>query len=216
MTWFWRYVPVMLQCAGIERGFLRWRFVQHPGVVRDLDVIFGVSTRTGSAVIIALAGTRDRPDLAGRWDVRVIPPEVRREAYHAAADLTVADADELIKRTEQAAEAGGVAALHAAQASLPAGEVVAVAVVVKAVSVPASTAQVLRSHARMHAAEGVLYREAMLAAARKCGWTAHAVDSAALTDLHQELAAIGRAAGRPWRRIEKDAAAAALHLLKES
>jgi len=138
------------------------------------------------------------------------------EAYHAAADLTVADADELIKRTEQAAEAGGVAALHAAQASLPAGEVVGVAVVVKAVSVPASTARVLRSHAWMHAAEGVLYREAMLAAARKRGWTAHAVELAALTDLHQELVAIGRAAGRPWRRIEKDAAAAALHLLKES
>jgi hypothetical protein len=49
----------------------------------------------------------------------------------------------------------------------------------------------------MHAAEGVLYREAMLAAARKLGWTAHAVDSAGLTDIHQELTAIGRAAGRP-------------------
>jgi len=34
-----------------------------------------------------------------------------------------------------------------------------------------------------------------------------------LTDPHRELDAIGRAAGRPWRRIEKDAAAAALHVL---
>jgi hypothetical protein len=145
--------------------------------------------------------------------VRLIPPEVERAAYHAAADGTLAQADELIMRTEQAAEAGGVAALQAAEASLSAGQVTAVAVVVKAVSVPASTAQVLKSHAWMHAAEGVLHREAMLAAARRLGWTTHAVDSAGLTDVHRELTAIGRAAGRPWRRIEKDAAAAALALL---
>jgi hypothetical protein len=184
--------------------------------VGDLDVVLGVSTRTGSAVIIALAGARHRPGFAGRWDVRLIPPEVERAAYHAAADLTLTEADELIRQTEHAAESGGIAALHAAQASLAAREIVAVAVAVKAVSVPASTAQVLRSHAWMHAAEGVLYREAMLAAARQSGWTAHAVDAAGLTDLHEELAALGRAAGRPWRRIEKDAAAAALHVLRES
>lgn len=182
----------------------------------DRDVVLGVSTRTGSAVIIALAGTRHGPDFAGRWDVQLIPPEVERQAYHAAMNLSTAEADELVRQTEQAAEAGGVAALRAAEAGLQTGEVIAVAVVVKAVFVPASTAQVLRSHAWMHAAEGVLYREAILAAGRACGWTAHAVDSTALVELHHELDAIGRAAGRPWRRIEKDAAAAALHVLRES
>jgi len=184
--------------------------------VSDLDVVFGVSTRTGSAVIIALAGTRPHPGFAGRWDVRMLPPEVEPQAYHAAADMTGPGAEELIKQTEQAAEAGGAAAMLAAEGSLRAGRVVAVAVVVKAVSVPANVTHVLRSHAWMHAAEGVLYREAMLAAARKRGWTAHAVDSAGLTDLRDELEPIGRAAGRPWRRIEKDAAAAALHLLRDS
>jgi hypothetical protein len=184
--------------------------------VSDIDVVFGVSTRTGSAVIIALAGTRPRPNFAGRWDVRMLPPEIEPQAYHAAADLTGPDAEELIKQTEQAAEAGGDAALLAAKGSLHAGRVIAVAVVVKAVSVPANVMRVLRSHAWMHAAEGVLYREAMLAAARKHGWTAHAIDSAGLADLHGELEPIGRAAGRPWRRIEKDAAAAALHLLRDT
>jgi hypothetical protein len=176
------------------------------------------TSRPGRAppVVIALAGTRRRPEFAGSWDVRLILPEVRRDAYHAAAELTATEAEELIQRTEQAAEACGVAALKAAEASLPAGEVVAVAVVVKAASVPGSTAQVLMSHASMHASEGLLYREAMLGAARTYGWTAHAVDSAGLSDLYQELAAIGRAAGRPWRRIEKDAAAAALQLFRET
>jgi hypothetical protein len=165
--------------------------------------------------MIALAGLRQAAVFAGRWEVPLIPAEVERAAYHAAADLSAAQADELIRRTELAAEAAGADALHAAEASLPDGEITAVAVVVKAVSLPASTAQLLRSHAWMHAAEGVLYREAMLAAARQLGRTAHAVDAAALADLHEEVAAVGRAAGRPWRRIEKDAAAAALTVLPD-
>jgi len=85
--------------------------------------------------------------------------------------------------------------------------------VVKAVSVPGSVATVLRSHAWMHAAEGVLYRDAVLAAARRCGLRAHAVDAATLPEADDILRDLGRDAGRPWRRIEKDAARAALTLL---
>ena len=71
----------------------------------------------------------------------------------------------------------------------------------------------MRSHAWMHAAEGVLYREAVLGAARRCGWAAYAADMSLLPAAEQLLGPIGRAAGRPWRRIEKDAARAAMTLL---
>jgi hypothetical protein len=79
--------------------------------------------------------------------------------------------------------------------------------------VPGSVAAVLRSHAWMHAAEGVLYRDAVLAAARRGGWTAHAVDGTALPSAEEVITGLGGAAGRPWRRAEKDAARAALTLL---
>lgn len=180
----------------------------------EFAVALGVTTRTGSAFVIALTGGPNGPEYAGRWDAPLTPEDVDAAAYHAAAGLPEAAADELVRRAEQVAEAGGVAALRAAEADLPAGaSVLGVAVVAKAVSVPATTAQVLRSHAWMHAAEGALYREAMLAAAQRCGWQAQAVDAASLPDVADELAAIGRAAGRPWRKIEKDAARAALHVL---
>ncbi len=180
----------------------------------EFAVAFGVTTRTGSAVVIALAAGPGGPQYAGRWDAPLMPEDVDAAAYHAAAGLTEAAADELVRRAEQAAETGGVAVLRAAAAGLPSGaSVLGVAVVAKAVSVPATTAQVLRSHAWMHAAEGVLYREAMLAAAQRCGWVARAVDAASLPDGADELAAIGRAAGRPWRKVEKDAARAALAVL---
>jgi hypothetical protein len=80
-------------------------------------------------------------------------------------------------------------------------------------AVPGSVAAVLRSHAWMHAAEGVLYRDAMLAAARRGGWPAHAVDPAALPSAEEVIMGLGAVAGRPWRRAEKDAARAALTLL---
>ena len=87
------------------------------------------------------------------------------------------------------------------------------AVVVKPVSVPGDLAGILRLHAWMHAAEGVLYRQAVLAAATACGWTARAVEQSALPAAEQAVNALRQAAGRPWRRIEKDAARAALTLL---
>jgi hypothetical protein len=94
-----------------------------------------------------------------------------------------------------------------------AGAVRAVAVVVKAVSMPGDLAAILRSHAWMHAAEGLLYRQAVLAAATGYGWTAQAVGQSALPAAEQALTAVGQAAGRPWRRYEKDATRAALTLL---
>lgn len=96
---------------------------------------------------------------------------------------------------------------------LPTGAVRAVAVVVKAGSAPGDLDAILRSHAWMHAAEGMLYRQAVLAAAAGCGWAAHAVDQSALPTAEQALTAVGQAAGRPWRRLEKDATRAALILL---
>lgn len=96
---------------------------------------------------------------------------------------------------------------------LPAGAVRGVAVAVKAVFVPDHLAGVLRSHAWMHAAEGIFYRQAVLAAAGRCGWRAHAVEVSALPPAEEVLAMLGQAAGRPWRRIEKDAARAAIALL---
>jgi hypothetical protein len=61
----------------------------------------------------------------------------------------------------------------------------------------------------------VLYREAVLGAARRCGLAAHAADMSLLPAAEQLLGVIGPAAGRPWRRIEKDAARAALTRLRD-
>lgn len=173
----------------------------------------GVATRTGSAVMVALTGTATAPRFAGRWDVNLASEPLPVQPYHAAAGMDREAAEHLVTQVEQAAEDAAAAALESAVGLLPEQAVTGVAVVVKAVSVSPDVMRVLRSHAAMHAAEGVLYREAVLGAARLRGWPAHAVDESALPAADDKLVALGRVAGRPWRRIEKDAARAAIAVL---
>ncbi len=175
--------------------------------------MIGVLARTGSAVAVALSGTAAAPRFLARREIELVPPDLPRQPYHEAAGMDLAAAGELISRIESAAEKAAAAGLLILAAAPQAGPVRAVAVVVKAVSMPGHLAGILRSHAWMHAAEGVLYREAVLAAAAECGWTASAVEQSALPAAEQAISTLGRAAGQPWRRFEKDAARAALTLL---
>jgi len=162
-----------------------------------------------------LRGSRDVPGFVARREIELAGPGLPAQPFHAAAGLDPAAARMLISRTERCAAEMAAAELRALVDSLPAlPSVSGVAVAVKAVAIPDSVEEVLRSHAWMHAAEGVLYREAVLAAAQECGWTAHAVDLSALPAADQILVTLGRGAGPPWRRAEKDAARAALTLLR--
>jgi hypothetical protein len=159
---------------------------------------------------VLLDGAAAAPGYVARREIGLLPAGLPRQPYHVAAGLELEAAEELVGQVERGAEEAAAAIAH----SLSAGAaVLGVAVVVKAVSVPGGLAHVVRSHSWMHAAEGVLYREAVLAAARRCGWAAHALDLATLPALDQQMTDLGRSAGPPWRRIEKDAARAAISLL---
>jgi hypothetical protein len=175
----------------------------------------GAVTRTGSVVLVALDGLASAPGFAVRSELSLISGDLPAQPYHlAAAGMELADGEDLIGKVERGVEEAAAAGLRAMADLLPAAAtVLGVGVVVKAISVPQRLADVVRSHAWMHAAEGMLYREAVLAAARQCGWQAHAVDVTSLPVAEQQLDSIARAAGRPWRRIEKDAARAAMALL---
>jgi len=172
-------------------------------------IALGAVTRTGSAVILAVRPGADGPSFAGRWEITLVPDGMPDQPFHAAA-AEPHRAGRLVSDVEQAAERAAVAALTEAAHGRP---VLGIAVLVKPVSAPSDIDAVLRSHAWMHAAEGALYREAVLSAGRQLGWVVHAVDAATLRAQDELVAAIGAAAGRPWRRAEKDAVRAALTLL---
>lgn len=174
----------------------------------------GVVARTGRAVVVMLRGTRDAPGFVARREIGLVGEGMPAQPFHVASGLDSTAAGMLVGRAEQGAVETAADGLRALVGSLPALPAVSgVAVVVKAVAIPDSVEEILRSHAWMHAAEGLLYRQAVLAAAQQCGWTAYAVDLFTLPAADQILVTLGRSAGRPWRRTEKDAARAALTLL---
>jgi hypothetical protein len=179
-------------------------------------IVLGVVTRTGSAVAVVLSGSADTPRFRARREIGLVPPGLPAQPYHAAASLNLAAAGQLIGQVRRGAEQAAAAGLRALADLVPAAAVPAVAVVVKAVAVPEGLPDVLRSHPWMHAAEGVLYRQAVLAAARHCGWQAHPVEISSLPAAEDALTALGQAAGRPWRRAEKDAARAAITVLAQT
>ena len=174
--------------------------------------MIGVVARTGSAVAVALSGAVTAPRFRARRQIELLTPGLATQPCHAAAGMGLAAAAELIAQVESAAGQAAAAGLLAVAGAAPASAVRAVAVVVKTVSVPGQLAGILRSHAWMPAAEGRLYRQAVLAAA-DCGGAACAVGQSALPPADQALNTLGQAAGRPWRRPEKDATRAALTLL---
>ena len=76
-----------------------------------------------------------------------------------------------------------------------------------------TTDEILAVHFRMHKAEGVLFRDVLARASRACRITTVEVPLATLpthTRLTTQAAALGKTAGPPWGKDQKDAALAAL------
>lgn len=175
----------------------------------------GFCSRTGSAVAVAvdLGSGAGGAVLAGRWTVDLTAPEVPSQLFHAAAGLPPAQAEALVWTGVTAVGEVATDRLRELQAEL--GLVTVVGVVTGDHPVPESVATILAAHTLMHAAEGQLYRDALLEAAAGCGLTGHGLPKGRAAarlggDLADTVTALGAAAGPPWRKEHKLAAVAAL------
>jgi hypothetical protein len=192
-------------------------------------VALGLKARTGRAVLVAVAGDAQEPQFVERSQIRLVRGGVLAP-YHAAEGLAPADARESVKRG--IAEAHRLAASgirEAARRLADAGHELCGCAVLAGTGMPSwSTDEILAVHVRMHKAEGELFRDVLVAGARACGLELttlphkSAIDDAAkklgLTRprLDARLAALGRSAGPPWGKDQKEAAAAALVALKRA
>jgi hypothetical protein len=190
----------------------------------------GVADHSGWADMVTVAaGDGSSPIVVDRRRCRLVDGGMPRQAYHAAAGLAEEEAQRLVARVTDAAQAGAGRALDALVADL-AGAHAVVAVALRAGGgrpLPATVAAVLASHAAMHAAEGQIYRDAFAGAAGDRGMIVgvhprgDAIGSAASRlgiapdRLSALVAALGRPLGPPWRKEHRDAAAAALGELSD-
>jgi hypothetical protein len=169
----------------------------------------GLHSRTGSAVGVAIDG----PAFIGRWDLDLGEDGVPEQVWHAVADLPLASAETVARQAIETVVSLATRRLGAILDEVGALDVVAV--VMGDFPVPDSAAAILASHTLMHAAEGQLYREALLDAAsarglRGVGVSRNLASSRLDGDLADRVRELGLVAGRPWRKEHKLAAVAAL------
>ena len=187
-----------------------------------MRVALGLKARTGRAILVAIGGAESASVLQ-RTELKLLPAG-DFAPYHAAEGLPAAAARKRVERSVATAHRLAEEGIRNAIDILAgAGYQVCGCGVLVGGDMPAwSTDEILAVHVRMHHAEGVLFREVLVAGARACGLVPTALrekaamDEAASmlglkrADLETRLVALGKTVGAPWGKDQKEAAAAAL------
>jgi hypothetical protein len=187
-----------------------------------MRVALGLKARTGRAILVAI-GASQQMHVLQRSELKLLS-EGDFAPYHAAEGLPSAAAQKSVARSVASAHRlAEVGIRNAIEALAGAGhEICGCGVLVGGSMPPWSTDEILAVHVRMHQAEGVLFREVLVAGARACGLIpttlrekaaleeAASMLSLSRTDLETRLVAVGKTVGAPWGKDQKEAAAAAL------
>jgi hypothetical protein len=178
-----------------------------------MKVAIGLRAHSGWAAAVAIG---QGPVLVHRSRLEIKDPGMPVQGYHAAKSLPLEEAEALIRDSEERAAALAERGLRWILEDLQkAGHDAAAAGVVLGNFPPAKTVEkALSSHAGMHAAEGHLYREALIAACNACGLTVTGVRDKELASrgapYQKAIAELGKLAGPPWTADQKSASIVAL------
>ena len=189
-----------------------------------MKVAFGFKAHSGWAALVVLGKARNDFVVVDRCRVELVEHEWARQPYHAAEGLKPAVAEDLVGRGIASAHTIASREIRAAmkRESERKNDVKACAVLVGSSMPDWSVAEILAVHFRMHKAEGVLFRDALVKAAKENKLKPVEVPEKQLmevaekklgksaSDLSQQIAALGKSAGPPWGKDQKDAALAAM------
>jgi hypothetical protein len=186
----------------------------------------GFRVHTGWAAMIAVARptASPLPTILDRRRVEMTAGSVPRFVYHAAAKLTLDSAQRFVLEAESIALGGAKDALAAAIHDLRERgyEVVASGTIVGNRPLSSSLEATLRSHSLLHAAEGELFRQAIIRASEALGVPVTSVPAGELYAqavkhlgvsievIRQRLTEVGRDIGKPWTQDQKESLLVAL------
>jgi hypothetical protein len=193
-----------------------------------MKVAFGTKAHSGWAALVVVGQSDGDVVLVDRRRIELVENEWAKQPYHAAEDLKPDAARELVERGVEAAHRIAVREMRAAveRERERGSEVTGCAVLVGEPMPDWSTEEILAVHFRMHKAEGVLFRGALVRATQACGLRLVAIPEKLLTKhaarvlgtpasgLVRKIARLGKSAGPPWGKDQKDAALAALVALR--
>src|ERR1035437_2325420 len=190
----------------------------------------GCKLHTGWAMLVALAGQPGEIRVLFRGRIELLPLDesVPRFVYHEAAELPLARATALVNRAREASQKAARLAIKNLLCELDSrgAKATVCGVLSGSTPVPDDLSRVLRSHPLIHAAEGALFRQAIVSACESCGlavmaarerevWSRAAVAwGLAEPGLRKEVEALRASVGAPWSADHKNAAAIALLALR--
>jgi hypothetical protein len=185
----------------------------------------GFRVHSGWAAMVAMGGPHAAPIVLARRRVELADRGIAgsKQLYHAAQQMKVPDARAFVEEcTAATAAMARTAILNILSELKNESYRFAGACVLLASGRPLpELASILASHALIHTAEGVFYREALKAACKSCGFEAVGIaerdllSRAAKTlklsidDVHERISELGKCVGPPWRQDEKFSALAA-------
>lgn len=191
-----------------------------------MRVAIGFKPRTGRATMVIVGGEPRAPVFIESREVALLPPGAFAP-YHVAAELPPPRRQASVDRDVAAARSMAEAAIRDALRRCKAAghEAVGCGVLVGNPLPAWSTDEIIAVHVRMHMAEGQMFRDVLVEAARVCRLGPVTLpDKAALessaaalkmkaAQIGAVIEALGKASGPPWRKEQREAAAAALAAL---
>lgn|ERR1700752_2754443 len=193
-----------------------------------MKVVFGLKAHSGWAALVAVGKNGRGFTVVDRTRLELVEEEGAKQPYHAAEELEPKKARDVVKRGIDAAHRIARRELKAAlkRERDRGNNVIACAVLVGTPMPDWTVEQILAVHFRMHQAEGVLFRDALIAAAKASDLKLVTLPEKTLlqeaekslrtpaSDLLKTVSVLGKSAGPPWAKDQKDAALAALVAFK--
>jgi hypothetical protein len=191
-----------------------------------MRVAFGLKAHSGWAALVVIGIGDGELYVVDRRRIELVENDAvwAMQPYHAAEELEPDEAREVVKRGIESARRIAAREMRAAvkRTSEAGHEIAACSVLVPAPMPDWSVEQILAVHIRMHKAEGVLFPDALVRAARKCGLNVVTIPekllsaraeealAAPLNVVSNRVAALGKSVGPPWGKDQKNAAVAAM------
>lgn len=195
-------------------------------------VAFGLKAHSGWSCLVVLGAEDAGYHVLDRRRIELVERGTApwaSQPYHAAEGLDLVEARDIVRRGIEAARRVAVMEMQAAveRSRELLHDIVACAVLVPEPMPDWSTDEILSVHFRMHKAEGVLFPDALARAADACRLKYLAVREKELwqtaekelviapSTLMDRIVALGKAAGPPWGKDQKNAALAAMIALEK-
>jgi hypothetical protein len=185
-----------------------------------MRVALGFRAHSGWAAMVAVSGTVDALRVLERRRIVIADPEMRgsKQPYHAGAELPFLEAEGLVRAAIGSSRALALEAVAAAVHVLRSKghEVAGCGIVLGSGKTLPGLEGILASHALIHTAEGEMFREVLVWAAKELdlpvtGVPAKGLDAAAL----KRVGTFGKLIGPPWTEDQKYATVVALMVLAD-